>query len=149
MWPIHNPLSEARDRNSNLMVPSQICFCCTMTGTPIIILPNTPYCTTLMEASCHQQGWGRTDPCTGWARRGRVAEQGVINGGRRHPGAQHLARWSWHCQAPTKSHRVYAQPWRTLLEQTGLATTVARGVSEAWILGTHSGHSCLWWGGAQ
>ena len=31
---ILNPLSEARDRTCNLMVPSQIRFCCTMTGTP-------------------------------------------------------------------------------------------------------------------
>ena len=30
---IPNPLSEARDRTRNLMVPSQIRFCCTMTGT--------------------------------------------------------------------------------------------------------------------
>ena len=31
---ILNPLSEARDQTCNLMVPSQIRFCCTMTGTP-------------------------------------------------------------------------------------------------------------------
>ena len=31
---ILNPLSESRDLTHNLMVPSQICFCCTMTGTP-------------------------------------------------------------------------------------------------------------------
>ena len=31
---ILNPMSEARDRTSNLMVPSQICFYCTTTGTP-------------------------------------------------------------------------------------------------------------------
>ena len=30
---IFNPLSEARDRIRNLMVPSQICFHCTTTGT--------------------------------------------------------------------------------------------------------------------
>ena len=29
-----NPLSEARDRTCNLVVPSWICFCCGMTGTP-------------------------------------------------------------------------------------------------------------------
>ena len=29
-----NPLSEARDRTHNLMVPSQIRFLCAMTGTP-------------------------------------------------------------------------------------------------------------------
>ena len=29
---ILNPLSKARDRTCNLMVPSWICFCCTMTG---------------------------------------------------------------------------------------------------------------------
>ena len=29
-----NPLSEARDRTCHLMVPSQICFCCTTTGIP-------------------------------------------------------------------------------------------------------------------
>ena len=27
------PLSETRDRTRNVMVPSQICFCCAMTGT--------------------------------------------------------------------------------------------------------------------
>ena len=31
---IPNPLSEARDCTHNLMVPSQIRFCCAMTGTP-------------------------------------------------------------------------------------------------------------------
>ena len=31
---IFNPLSEARDRTRNLMVPSRIPFCCTMMGTP-------------------------------------------------------------------------------------------------------------------
>ena len=34
---ILNPLSEARDWTYNLMVPSQICFCCTMTGTPKLL----------------------------------------------------------------------------------------------------------------
>ena len=34
---ILNPMSEARDRTCNLMVPSQTCFCCTMTETPEII----------------------------------------------------------------------------------------------------------------
>ena len=33
-YQILNPLSEARDRTRNLMVPSWICFCCTTTGTP-------------------------------------------------------------------------------------------------------------------
>ena len=33
---ILDPLSEARDRTRNPMVPSQICFCCTMMGTPIV-----------------------------------------------------------------------------------------------------------------
>ena len=32
---ILNPLSEARDQTHNLMVPSWICFCCAMTGTPV------------------------------------------------------------------------------------------------------------------
>ena len=31
---ILNPLSEARDQTSNLMLPSWICFCCTTIGTP-------------------------------------------------------------------------------------------------------------------
>ena len=31
------PLSEARDQTRNLMVPSQIHFCCTMKGTPITV----------------------------------------------------------------------------------------------------------------
>ena len=29
-----NPRSDARDQTQNLMVPSWICFCCTMTATP-------------------------------------------------------------------------------------------------------------------
>ena len=33
---ILNPLSEARDRTHNLMVPSQMWFCCTMMGTPLL-----------------------------------------------------------------------------------------------------------------
>ena len=33
---ILNPLSKARDRTLNLMVPNQICFCYATTGTPII-----------------------------------------------------------------------------------------------------------------
>ena len=33
---ILNPLSEARDRTHNLMDPSQIRFCCAMTGTPYV-----------------------------------------------------------------------------------------------------------------
>ena len=33
---ILKPLSEARDRTHNLMVPSQIHLCCAMTGTPEI-----------------------------------------------------------------------------------------------------------------
>ena len=31
---IVSPLSEARDRTCNLMVPTLICFCCARTGTP-------------------------------------------------------------------------------------------------------------------
>ena len=31
---ILNPLGKARDQTRNLMVPSQICFCCTTMGTP-------------------------------------------------------------------------------------------------------------------
>ena len=31
---ILNPLSKARDQTHNLMVPSRICFCCAMMGTP-------------------------------------------------------------------------------------------------------------------
>ena len=44
---ILNPLSEARDRTHNLMVPSRINFCCATTGTPRNLLnyvapgPNT------------------------------------------------------------------------------------------------------------
>ena len=36
LWqrPILNPLSEARDRTRNLMVPSWIHFCCATVGTP-------------------------------------------------------------------------------------------------------------------
>ena len=35
---ILNPLSEARDRTWNVMVPSQICFSSATTGTPIVAL---------------------------------------------------------------------------------------------------------------
>ena len=34
---ILNPQAEARDRTRNLMVPSQICFPCATTGTPVLI----------------------------------------------------------------------------------------------------------------
>ena len=33
---IFNPLIEARDRTHVFMDPSQICFCCTTTGTPCL-----------------------------------------------------------------------------------------------------------------
>ena len=33
-YQILNPLSKVRDGTCNLMIPSQIHFCCTMTGTP-------------------------------------------------------------------------------------------------------------------
>ena len=35
---ILNPLSEARDQTCNVMVPSQICFCCATRGTPLLFL---------------------------------------------------------------------------------------------------------------
>ena len=35
---ILNPLSEARDRTNNFVLPSQIHFFCTMTGTPFIFI---------------------------------------------------------------------------------------------------------------
>ena len=34
---ILNPLSEARDRTCNLILPSWICFCCTTMGTPNLL----------------------------------------------------------------------------------------------------------------
>ena len=34
---ILNPLSEARDQTRNLMCPSEIHFCCAMTGTPKVL----------------------------------------------------------------------------------------------------------------
>ena len=37
---IRNPLSEARDGTRNLLVPSQIRFCCTTTGTPQFVIIN-------------------------------------------------------------------------------------------------------------
>ena len=37
--PIFTPLSKARDRTLNLMVPTQIRFCCAMMGTPRILYP--------------------------------------------------------------------------------------------------------------
>ena len=33
---ILNPLSKARDRTRNVMVPSHICFCCSTMGTPVL-----------------------------------------------------------------------------------------------------------------
>ena len=38
---ILNPLNKGRDRTHNLMVPSQICFRCTTTGTPTKIVLTT------------------------------------------------------------------------------------------------------------
>ena len=38
-----NPLSEARDRTRNFMVPSWICFRCTMMGTLHVTLPMSQY----------------------------------------------------------------------------------------------------------
>ena len=40
---ILNPLSEGKDRTRNLMVPSQIRFRCTMTGTPQYNIVNSSY----------------------------------------------------------------------------------------------------------
>ena len=37
---ILNPLSKARDPTCNLLVPSQICFCCAMRETPFICFPS-------------------------------------------------------------------------------------------------------------
>ena len=34
---ILNPLSEARDRTQNFMVPCQVCFCCATTETPYFV----------------------------------------------------------------------------------------------------------------
>ena len=44
---ILNPLSGARDQTSNLKVPSQICFRCTMMGTPVHFKYITILCFTL------------------------------------------------------------------------------------------------------
>ena len=38
-----NPLSEARDQTHNIMVPSQIHFHCTMTGTPGVYILKDRY----------------------------------------------------------------------------------------------------------
>ena len=43
-----NPLSKARDRTHNLMVPSQIRFRCTMTGTPTLVFFNGQAFTSLL-----------------------------------------------------------------------------------------------------
>ena len=40
-YQILNPLSETGDRTHNLMVPSQICFCCARTGTPVSFFSHT------------------------------------------------------------------------------------------------------------
>ena len=44
---IFNPRSEARDRTRNLMVPSQICFRCAMTGTPQLSFLTNNLCSSL------------------------------------------------------------------------------------------------------
>ena len=41
---ILNPLSEARDRTRNLVVPRQICFHCAMMGTPLNEILNFVFC---------------------------------------------------------------------------------------------------------
>ena len=41
---ILNPLNEARDRTHNLMVTSQIRFCCTTAGTPRVFLIIFDFC---------------------------------------------------------------------------------------------------------
>ena len=40
---IFNPLSEARERTLNLMVPSQIPFCCATMGTPPVVAFSDPF----------------------------------------------------------------------------------------------------------
>uniref|UniRef100_A0A8D1RAJ6 Magnesium transporter n=1 Tax=Sus scrofa TaxID=9823 RepID=A0A8D1RAJ6_PIG len=46
---ILNPLSEARDRTHNLMVPSRIHFCCTLMGTPYLKAVITPECLLILD----------------------------------------------------------------------------------------------------
>ena len=48
-----NPLSDARDRVLNLMVPSRIHFCCATPGTPNYFLKT-------LESKRQQVDWGRT-----------------------------------------------------------------------------------------
>ena len=49
---ILNPLSEARDRTCNLTVPSQICFCCAMTGTSVFANINIQICLSCLFKTC-------------------------------------------------------------------------------------------------
>ena len=44
---ILNPLSEARDRVCNLMVPSWIRFCCATVGTPVFLFVNLFFVTVI------------------------------------------------------------------------------------------------------
>ena len=46
---ILDPLSDARDRTCNLIVPSQICFCCATMGTPRYMVLNMLFTASLNE----------------------------------------------------------------------------------------------------
>ena len=48
---ILNPLSKARDQTHNLMIPSQICFHCATTGTPVVKFLKVVYVTFFISAS--------------------------------------------------------------------------------------------------
>ena len=49
---IFNPLREGRDRTHDLMVPSQICFCCTTMGIPNFLYDIAPLVYLFIVAFC-------------------------------------------------------------------------------------------------
>ena len=59
---ILNPLSEARDRTGNLLVPSQICHHGTMTGTPLLGLQLQELCPQPLGALSHVYYFRGTGP---------------------------------------------------------------------------------------
>ena len=52
---------KARDRTHNLLVPSRICFCCTMTGTPGLLILNVKNTRSPSELSYQGQKRERTE----------------------------------------------------------------------------------------
>ena len=67
---ILNPLSEARDRICNLMVPRWICFCCTTTGIPILTTCMPHFFLSFQACThgiCRFPGQGLNQNCSLWS----------------------------------------------------------------------------------